>query len=416
MIRAAAVLLAALASGAPARAAPVPGDQLVVYLVSFGPGPQIWERFGHNAIWIRDTVSGSGPAYDYGRFTFEQEHFFLNFARGRMMYWMGREDGVAVINRYLQLRRSVTLQELNLVPAARIRLQDFLERRFADDQGRYPYNPYWDNCSTRIRDAIDSVAGGAIRRTLDTMTTGRTYRFHTRRSLQNNPLNYFGVIASLGPVTDEPISAWQEAFLPLELRDHLRQVAIAGPDGLAVPLVRGEIVVNAADLFPVPAEPANWTLAFLGVGLLLGVLMAGLGSQVGKGPWPRRGFLLVAWSWTVVAALAGAFFVFFWAFSAHVIAYRNANLWQVNLLSLALLPLLPAVADGRARGSRIAVGLSGLIAASAILGLLLKGLPGIGQANGDIVALTLPAQLGLAAGVWLAVRSREPSATPPSPR
>ena len=416
MIRAAAFLLAALSSGASAQTAPVPGEQLAVYLVSFGPGPRIWERFGHNAIWIRDTVSGNGPAFDYGRFTFEQEHFFLNFAQGRMMYWMGREDGVALINFYMSMQRSVTLQELNLPPPEREQIRDFLEARFADNRGRYAYNPYWDNCSTRVRDAIDSVVGGAIRSTLDTMTTGRTYRFHTRRSLQSNALDYFGVIASLGPVTDQPISAWQEAFLPLELRDHLREVSIPGPDGAPVPLVRGEIAVSAADMFPVPPEPANWTLAFLGVGLLLGGLMAGLGSRVRKAAWARKGFMLVAGTWTLVAALAGTIFVFFWAFSAHVIAYRNANLWQLNLLSLALLPMLPAVVNGRTRRGRTALGIAGLIAISALLGLLLKGLPGMGQANGDILALTLPAQLGLAAGVWLAVRSREPSAAPPSPR
>ncbi|HEX9754952.1 MAG TPA: hypothetical protein VGA42_04560, partial [Gemmatimonadales bacterium] len=48
------------------------GSRLAVYLVTFGPGPQVWERFGHNAILFRDSVTGEGPAYDYGRFDFRE--------------------------------------------------------------------------------------------------------------------------------------------------------------------------------------------------------------------------------------------------------------------------------------------------------------------------------------------------------
>ena len=40
------------------------GTRLAAYLVTFGPGPAVWERFGHNALWIRDTVSGENFARD----------------------------------------------------------------------------------------------------------------------------------------------------------------------------------------------------------------------------------------------------------------------------------------------------------------------------------------------------------------
>lgn len=418
MIRAAAFLAAAVSSGALAQPAPadIPGERLAVYLVSFGPGPMLWERFGHNAIWIRDTLTGQGPAYDYGRFTFEQEHFFLNFARGHMQYGMGRAEGVALLNRYLRGERSVTLQELNLPPEARIALWEFLEADIEDDGGTYRYDYYRDNCSTRVRDAIDMVAGGVIRATLDTIPSGRTYRFHTRRSLQNNPAWYFGVTASLGPATDRPISAWEEAFLPLELRDHIRQVVLPGPDGVPVPLVRGEVQVSDPGVHSVPDQPANWTLGFLAAGLLLGTGMAGLGSLARRGRAWRIAFLLVDGSWALVAAIAGVILVFFWGLSDHAVAYRNQNLWQLNLLSLALLPLIAPVSRGEPSVRRAATALAGLLAGAALIGLLLKGLPGFGQANGDILALTLPAQLGLAAGIWLAVRPRAPSSGLPSPR
>ena len=62
------------------------GTQLTVALITFGPGEELWERFGHNAIEIRDNATGAARLYNYGMFDFAQENFFVNFARGRMMY------------------------------------------------------------------------------------------------------------------------------------------------------------------------------------------------------------------------------------------------------------------------------------------------------------------------------------------
>ena len=36
-----------------------------VALVTFGPGPRYWERFGHNAIIIDDPAAGTRMAYNY---------------------------------------------------------------------------------------------------------------------------------------------------------------------------------------------------------------------------------------------------------------------------------------------------------------------------------------------------------------
>ncbi|HEX6408464.1 MAG TPA: hypothetical protein VFZ90_14865, partial [Gemmatimonadales bacterium] len=45
-----------------------PPDRLTVYLMTMGPGKQVWERFGHNAIWIHDPVQGTDQTYNYGLF------------------------------------------------------------------------------------------------------------------------------------------------------------------------------------------------------------------------------------------------------------------------------------------------------------------------------------------------------------
>jgi hypothetical protein len=83
-----AVLGSCDAQTAPSATTPAeqPGANLEVALITFGPGEEIWERFGHNAIEIRDHSSGQARWYNYGIFDFAQQNFFLNFARGLMTY------------------------------------------------------------------------------------------------------------------------------------------------------------------------------------------------------------------------------------------------------------------------------------------------------------------------------------------
>ena len=59
----------------------IPG--LEISLLTIGPGPIFWERFGHNAIVVRDREAGTAIAYNYGIFDFEQENFLANFEIGR---------------------------------------------------------------------------------------------------------------------------------------------------------------------------------------------------------------------------------------------------------------------------------------------------------------------------------------------
>ena len=83
-----ALLLSALLPSAHASVANAPGANLQVSLITYGPGETYWERFGHDAIELRDSASGEAINFNYGVFDFDERHFFLNFARGRMHYLM----------------------------------------------------------------------------------------------------------------------------------------------------------------------------------------------------------------------------------------------------------------------------------------------------------------------------------------
>src|SRR5690606_29666834 len=202
---------AALPAGAaqPVPSGVEPGSELTVYLVTMGPGDAVWERFGHNALWVRDAATGLDAAYNYGMFDFQEPGYLRNFIRGRLNYWVDVEDAEAMVRAYAAANRSVWVQELNLTPAQRLELKRFLEWNVLPENRTCRYDSSRDNCSTGVRDAIDRVLGGRLRQVLDAEPSGMTYRSHTRRLVVDDVPVFYGLEAAMTESIDAPLSLWE---------------------------------------------------------------------------------------------------------------------------------------------------------------------------------------------------------------
>lgn len=377
---------------------PEPGSDLTVYLMTFGPGRAVWERFGHNAIWIHDPTRGTDQAYNYGLFDFQQENFILRFVRGRMWYWMAGFPAESYIRQYERDNRSVWVQELNVPPPARLELQRFLEWNERPEHKFYHYDYYRDNCSTRVRDALDRVLGGAIRRQTASTLAGTTFRFHTQRLTANDPFIFTGLLLALGERVDRPITAWEEMFLPVAMRTQLRKVRVSGPGATSVPLVKSERTIFQSTAPSPPDAPPDWIMAYLAIGMAIGLAALGLGSASRARASGRGGLVVLAACWSLLAGVAGVILAGLWGLTDHAMAAANENLLQMNPLSLALLPLLPGVLRRR-RGAALAAKVASVIAVVSLAGLGLQLLPWFQQVNGPVIALAVPAHLGLALGL-----------------
>ena len=401
MKRAAAAALciaAAAARGAFAQAPTAePGSELTISLVTMGPGKYVWERFGHNAIRVTDTSTGADTAYNYGMFDFGHENFFSNFANGEMDYWMEGADASRMFRAYMRDDRSVWVQVLDLTPGQRLELLEFLRWNERPENRFYRYHYYYDNCSTRVRDALDRVLGGAIRSAFDSVPTGATFRSHSRRLTENDLFIYTGINIGLGRPTDRPITAWEEMFLPLALREHVRTITVPDANGAARPLVTSEETLYLSTLEPPPESPPRWWPRYLAVGVLVGGLLALAGRRRHASRGARTGFVLLGMLWALVAGIAGLALAYLWLFTAHVTSYANENLLHFFPLSLALVALIP-LAVHRPASLAAARRIAATVAVLSVLGLLLKLLPG-NQVNGEIIALALPVHLGLVAGL-----------------
>jgi Domain of unknown function (DUF4105) len=399
--RAALAAFALLALPAPVPAQE-PGSELEIYVMTMGVGAEIWERFGHNAIGVRNRNTGADLVYNYGTFDFAAPGFVTNFLKGRMLYWVDVADAAATVRFYQTRRqRSVWIQELNLTPAQRLELATFLEWNAREENKYYRYDYYLDNCSTRVRDALDKVIGGRIKALTDTIYTGATYRSHTRRVTTNNPLMYTGITAGTGQRVDRPISGWEEMFLPLAVREYLRGVTLPGPDGSSRPLVSSERTLYDSDAFSYRDEPPLWLPWYFLLGLILGAMSLGLARRGTRSRGARIGFNLFGVAWYGLMGLGGLILLGLWALTDHWVARQNENVLQLSLLALPLVVLLPAAVRKGAGAGRAALRISMLLTLLAAAGLVLKLLPWFSQRNLEIIALVLPVHLGLTGGLYI---------------
>jgi hypothetical protein len=406
LVSAALTLVAPLAAQEPTE----PGSELTVYLMTMGPGELVYERFGHNAIWIRDHARGTDWTYNYGIFDFQQPNFIGRFVRGRMLYSMAPFDAGATADAYIRDDRSVWVQELALTPAQRVELRDFLEWNARPENRDYRYDYFYDNCSTRVRDVLDLALGGRLRQAFGGQTTGRTLRWHARRLIAADPVMYVLIQAGLSRRVDRPVDVWAEAYIPMRLQEEVRGLQVPDGAGGFVPLVRSEQALHLSRTFDEPPEPPRWTGWFLLAGLIIGGAFAATGHAGVRSRAGRTGYSLLAALWCGVAGLIGVILAFLWLATDHVAAHVNENLLQLNPLLLAGAVLLPALAFRTRAGVRWGHPLALTVLALSVVGLLLQLLPG-SQANGEFLALVLPVHAGLAWGAVQLARSRpEPRA------
>lgn len=382
----------------------VPGSELTVYLMTMGPGDEVWEKFGHNAIWIHDSVRNTDIAYNWGLFDFDAADFFPRFLRGDMRYWMGGFDKEGTLDFYRRANRSVWAQELNLTPAQRLSLNRFVEWNALPENRYYDYDYFRDNCSTRVRDVLDRALAGVIQRATERAPSGSTYRSHTRRLTQDVPWVYLGTLLGLGHPVDRPVSRWEEMFLPVRLHDDILGIRVTDAAGGSVPLVKSDTALFVSSRGPEPLEPAAHIGAYLVAGMLVLLVSLLLRHVAGGGSnGARLSLLIVTGLWSFVAGILGTALAALWAFTNHVYSYQNENLLQANPLSLVLAIMIlasirkraPAAVGEGVVGSRTS-SMGWLIAGVSLAGFALKILPAFHQVNGEIIALMLPAHLGIA--------------------
>lgn len=381
--------LITLLAAAPA-AGQQPGSNLQVYLLTMGPGAEIYERFGHNAIWIRDAVAHTDRIYNYGMFSFGRGttadllSFAFRFAMGPQQYWLGVDSSLDnELQLYRARGRDLSAQELNLLPPQRADLALRLAVNAREENKYYAYDYFRDNCSTRVRDILDSELGGALKQATLGKPAAGTLRFHTQRSITNDKLMLIGIDAAFGPRVDRPLDQWDEMFLPEKVAKHIGELTVAGPDGQPVPLVGKEFSLLTIGAYHVEPKPPAWAGVFLVFGLVVAGLIRLSDSRRATAFIGRA----VGGAWLLLMGTGGLVLLFFWTFTQHAATWQNHNLLLLSPLALALVPSF-WYRTGKAPPRWPPI-IATVTMASVAIGAALALLPGIGgQQNQLIAALT----------------------------
>jgi hypothetical protein len=414
------------ASNAPKASAEA---EMRVYIVTMGPGDEAYEKFGHNMLRIVDPSRASDDpwhdvAYNWGVFEFDDQ-FIWNFVQGRLWYWMEPVRAQPAINFYEnELNRTVWMQELNLSAAQKTALSDFCQWNSLEDNKHYKYDYFRDNCSTRVRDALDKATGGQLKPQATAMPSDRTYRSETLRLTADSWWLYVALDYVLGHPTDRKLTAWDEMFIPMRMRDRLNQLKILDQNGHEIPLVKSEQLLHTSSRAPLRARQPNWVGCFLVVGIAMGTLLVACAIAIVKTrnvavaqtKWKRITsislFLLFAIVWSILSAFAGGFLTYAWLLTDHSAARPNENLLQLGPWMLPMIVLTPlALRDQWKRARKAAFAIACLAAGLSLLGLLVKVLPMMYQSNWNMIALALPANAGLALGLWKLSEERKPKGT-----
>jgi hypothetical protein len=391
-----------LALGAQARTAPVePGSTLRISVLTFGQGDAVFERFGHNALRVQDAATGEDLAYNWGMFSFDDPQFLQRFLSGDTRYWVEAFPTQWLVDIYAQQDRETVEQVLTLTPEQRLQVAAAVRTNVLEENRFYRYDYFLDNCSTRLRDVLDAVLGGSLKARFTTLRTERTFRSESVRLTAPDALAQAGIDVALGPRADQPLTAWESMFIPMRLRDHLREVTVPVLEGGTRPLVQEEILLHRATRAPELAERRGLALGALGPVLGAWMLLLAPVAVAGRRR-TRIPAALMAALWYSVTGVLGVALLGMWLGSAHVFWYGNANLLLISPLGLlAAVPVTRAIL--RARPDRLSqVGVTA-VAGLAALALVLS--PLLEQRLAGPILLFLPAHLGLVVTYWRHTRA-----------
>ena len=292
-------------------------------------------------------------------------------------------------------------QHLELTATQRLQLRDFLQWNAQPENMRYRYAYFTSNCSTRVRDALDRVLGGALKQQFEKQMGAASYRSEALRLISPDRWLMLAMDIALGPSADRPLNVQQQSFVPMVLMNAVRSAQIPDASGRLHALVDNERRIVPGRLPDAPAAAPDFRKAFLLLGLGFATLLLRL-TRDGASGIARTTAALLASLFALTAGLGGIILALLWVATEHWAGWRNQNLLLFDPLCLAL---LPAAASLR---SPVAVPLSMLrlavlVAVLALAAAAMKLVPIIPQQeNWQWIALLLPTQVVIAFLLWRA--------------
>jgi len=207
-----------------------------VYLITCGPGSEIYSMYGHSALRVVIPEEESDLVYNWGVFDFNTPNFAWKFARGKLSYMLGVYSYDSFLKDYFSEERWVISQKFNLDSAEIEKLFQLLAENLKPENVKYRYNFYYDDCSSRIRDIIEKAVGDNLLYPPDEKKELHTFRYLTGEYEKRYPWIKLGIDVLIGSPGDKKATFRDMMFLPADLKNGLSELLIRR-EGKMIPLL-----------------------------------------------------------------------------------------------------------------------------------------------------------------------------------
>ena len=290
-----------------------------ISILTIGPGAELYDKFGHSAFRIKDSLSGVDVVFNYGVYDFNTPNFYTKFAQGKLLYQLGVTYYQPFFESYVAQNRWVKAQTLNLNTTEKQAVSDFLWKNALPENKKYKYDFFFDNCATKIRDVIQEVLGKQLEFKEDHIQKEYTFRQLIQQNLQANTWGSMGIDIALGAVIDRKAKPIEYQFLPEYVYEGAAN-AVVNRNGTSESLVKRTIVLFENS--PTPNE-TNFILSPLVILGLLGLLVIYITYRDYKKNSRSRFLDSVIF---FITGLTGLFLLLLWFATDHTATANNYNL------------------------------------------------------------------------------------------
>ena len=286
-----------------------------ISLITVGPGDELYSGFGHSAFWVYDPKLGMDRIYNYGTFDFNED-FYFKFISGKLDYLLSVSDLNNLGSNAQEEGRYMLEQELNLNQEMKEKLFLFLEHNYLPENRVYRYDFFYDNCSSRLRDALKFTLKDDLKYDLSE-NLDLSFRQLIDQFLLDKEVQDFGMDIGLGAPADVKATPLQYMFLPEYLKKGFdkAQVNIGG--------TWKPLVTKTTMLIPAKRElkiPFFSPLVIMSIVLLI----------IGYFTWRnfKYGIGTLFWDalFLAIAGLLGCLLIFLWFFTDHRVTSNNWDL------------------------------------------------------------------------------------------
>ena len=302
-------------------------------LLTVSPGDELYNCFGHSAFLLIDTVKNVFKNYNYGTFDGYDPNFYMKFVRGKLLYSIAVEDPRELVGTAIDENRSITKQTLNLTQAQKQQLYTFLENNYLPENRYYKYDFFYDNCSSRLRDALVITCGKSVNFNLKPDKEDKSFRALIDPFLENKRYQDLGMDLGLGLPADKVATPFQYMFLPEHLMNGFTGATIL-KDGKEEKLVLSQelLLSNIPDKTVTPFYLKPWFLFVLLFIIVFSITYYQYKKQL-NGYWPDA--LLFG-----ISGLFGIVILLLWFATDHGVTTKNYNLIWAVPFHLVAIPLL----------------------------------------------------------------------------